>query len=202
MWQLIHSTLWAKRRGRAGPAHRAGPPSAGARDLIGFFLNRPQEWRNPDVRVQEFRPYLIGHGIRDHSGAGSPTRQKRVIGHSRAFQFLRPDDCLRFKHSLGRDHQERAVHVRVTINRHVSDEISQNRAGLVINASLTYFIPPPALFTRISRRPNRFAAATISQSLAFVTSATRGTTVAAARETPEPSPDDAAAVVAESLFSP
>lgn len=44
------------------------------------------------------------------------------------------------------------------------------------------FIPRPVLLTRISRRPNRFAAAsrTISQSLAFVTSATRGTTVARA----------------------
>jgi hypothetical protein len=66
-----------------------------------------------------------------------------------------------------------------TISRHVSGDISQKRVGCVRNESLTYFMPRPALFTRMSRRPNRVTAAstTSSQSLALVTSASTGTTV-------------------------
>jgi integrase len=50
---------------------------------------------------------------------------------------------------------------------HVSGSISQNRAGSVRNGLLTYFMPRPALFTRISRRPKRFivVSITISQLL-------------------------------------
>ena len=64
------------------------------------------------------------------------------------------------------------------ISRHISGGISQNRVGRVINESLTYFIPRPALFHQNIQRPKLFTAASTisSQSLASVTSASRGTT--------------------------
>ncbi len=89
-----------------------------------------------------------------------------------------------------------------TSSRHVSGEISQKRVGSVMNASFTYFMPRAALFTRMSRRPKRWMAASTrrSQSLACVTSARWGITLAlaspssASRATASISPRSRAAV--------
>ncbi len=61
-----------------------------------------------------------------------------------------------------------------TTRRQTAGRTSQNRVGSVMNESLTNFMPRPALFTRMSSRPNRsrVSATTRRASVSWVTSAT------------------------------
>ena len=62
------------------------------------------------------------------------------------------------------------------IDRQADASASQKRVGSVMKLLLIYFMPRPALLTRMSRLPNRARAAstTRSQSSSRVTSATSG----------------------------